>query len=200
VISFLEGTLVAGGPEAVVAIAGCGLSVHLSTRAAAQLPPVGQTVKLWTQLIVREDEWLLCGFLEPGERAMFKLLLSVAGVGPKLALGLLSAAAPAEIAAHLRAGDEKALARLPGIGRKSAARLIVELGQRLPAELADRAGGDGSPTRPAADGELSEPLAVLTSMGLGSGQAEQALRRARTEDASVVESVERWVRAALQRL
>ncbi len=200
-IAYVEGTLLEAGSEAVVAVGGggLGLAVHLSARAAAALPAVGEPVRFWTHLVVREDSWLLFGFPSREERAMFRLLISVSGIGPKLALGLLSAASPAEIAGHLRRGDEKALASLPGIGRKSAARLVVELGQRVPADWSPAVEVAGGAAAEAGQG-LMGAAAVLAAMGLPPAQAERALLAARAVDASLGEDLERWVRAALRRL
>jgi Holliday junction DNA helicase RuvA len=197
-INFVEGILVEGGTEAVVAVGGAfGLDVQLSAHGAAQLPPAGRSVRLWTHLSVREDSWSLFGFVDEAERAMFRLLISVAGVGPKVALGMLSGARASEIALFLRTGDEKALAGLPGIGKKSAARLVVELGNRVP-ESQGAAGAAGSPAP--AEGPQADAAAALGAMGLSPAVAEQALARARRNDAAVAEDVEAWVKAALRNL
>ena len=197
-IAFLEGTLISGGTEAVVSVGGgFGLDVQLSTLSAEKLPAPGEPVRLWTHLTVREDNWSLYGFMEADERAMFRLLISVSGVGPKVALGMLSRAPGRDIAAYLRTGDEKALANLPGIGKKSAARLVVELGQRVPeagiATGVTEAGG----TMP--DG-LAEAMSVLGAMGLAPARAEQALLRARQGDADIDQDLEKWVKKALRHL
>ncbi len=196
--AFVDGILVSGGVEAIVAVGGgIGLDVQLSILSAQQLPPVGERVKLWTHLAVREDQWSLYGFVDPQEREMFRLLITVSGIGPKVALGMLSAMPPAELALHLRAGDEKALTRLPGVGKKSAARLVVELGQRVPqsvGELALNSAAGGA----ASSGLLAEAVAVLAAMGLSTAPAEQALELARRADPAVAKDVEIWVRAALR--
>jgi Holliday junction DNA helicase RuvA len=198
-IAFLEGILVTGGTNAIVSVGGgIGLDVHLSTAAAAGLPVPGEPVRLWTHLVVREDAWSLYGFLDPREREMFRLLQTVSGIGPKVALGMLSKAGAAEIAACLRGGDEAALARLPGIGKKSAARLVVELGNRLPELPAET--GEGSGVGGAARGVTSGAMAVLTAMGLSPGQAELALQRARQTEPEAAADTEAWVRAALRQL
>ncbi len=197
-IAFLEGTLVSGGPEAIVSVGGgVGLDVQLSALSAEQLPAPGQPVHLWTHLAVREDNWSLYGFVEAEERAMFRLLISVSGVGPKVAMGMLSRATGHQIAAYLRTGDEKALIGLPGIGKKSAARLVVELGQRVPEagsqeDMGSAAGGSMAGMGPA--------LAVLVAMGLAPAQAEQALLRARQTDGEIDQDLEKWVKAALQNI
>jgi len=197
-IAFLEGTLVSGGTEAIVSVGGgVGLDVQLSALSAEQLPAPGQPVHLWTHLAVREDNWSLYGFVEAEERAMFRLLISVSGVGPKVAMGMLSRATGHQIAAYLRTGDEKALIGLPGIGKKSAARLVVELGQRVPEagsqeDMGSAAGGSMAGMGPA--------LAVLVAMGLAPAQAEQALLRARQTDAEIDQDLQKWVKAALQNI
>ncbi len=201
-IAFLEGIVVSGGTDAVVSVGGgIGLDVHLSATAAAGLPGPGEPVRLWTHLVVREDAWSLYGFLDPAERAMFRLLQTVSGVGPKVALGMLSKAGAAEIAACLRGGDEAQLARLPGIGKKTAARLVVELGNRI-AELPGASpGGDAGPGAGAARSTgATAALAVLGAMGLPPGQAEQALQRAKQADPEAAADTETWVRAALRQL
>ncbi len=195
-IAICEGILVSPGPEAVVMVGGLGLQVQVSALAAEALPPVGEQVRLWTHLAVREDGWSLYGFPDPAERDMFRLLISVSGIGPKVAMGMLSRAAAADIAAHLAAGDEKALAALPGIGKKSAARLVVELGSRVPAIAA----GEGGHAPEAARGPLHEALEVLGAMGLPPAAAETALRRARDEDPALQDDLERWVKAALRHI
>lgn len=196
-IAFLDGILAAGGTEAVISIGGgIGLNVQLSARSANGLPAVGQPVKVWTHLAVREDNWALYGFIEAEERAMFRLLISVTGVGPKVAMGILSKASGEEIAQALRTGDEKALIRLPGIGKKSAARLILELGQRIPESVLGGMDISGSDT--GAGGSLSDALSVLQAMGLAPAAAEQALLKARQSNPQVSEDLEAWVRAALR--
>ena len=198
-IAFVDGTVTQAGREAVIAIAGGGvaLDVLLSERGAEQLPAVGEQVRLWTHLSVREDGWTLFGFPSLDERAMFRLLVTVSGIGPKVALGMLSGADPATIARYLHTGDEKSLARLPGIGKKSAARLVVELGQRVPAALQGDAGeGAGGGAAPAG-GPLHEALDVLQAMGLQRAHAETLLQQSRRAHPELADDVQAWVRAAL---
>lgn len=195
-IAYVDGTLVQAGREAVVAVAdgAVGLDLLLSERGAAALPTVGARVKLWTHLSVREDGWTLFGFPTLAERAMFRMLVTVSGIGPRVALGMLSGAAPDDIARSLATGDEKALARLPGIGKKSAARLVVELGQRVAGQLAPADAVNGGVMPP---GALLEALDVLTAMGLAPAQAEVLLRQTSAARPEVAEDVQAWVRAAL---
>lgn len=195
-IAFLEGTLVSGGTSAVVAVGGgIGLDVTLSAQSAEQLPAPGESVRLWTHLAVREDNWSLYGFVQSEERAMFRLLISVSGVGPKVAMGMLSRAPAQDIAAALQSGDEKSLQALPGIGKKSAARLVIELGERVPdMKMMVAAAGGG------ARGGMAEAVSILGAMGLPGVRAEAALAKARQQDAALSEDMEAWVRVALQLL
>ncbi len=195
-IAFLEGTLVSGGTSAVVAVGGgIGLDVTLSAQSAEQLPSPGESVRLWTHLAVREDNWSLYGFVQSEERAMFRLLISVSGVGPKVAMGMLSRAPAQDIAAALQSGDEKSLQALPGIGKKSAARLVIELGERVPdMKMMVAAAGGG------ARGGMAEAVSILGAMGLPGVRAEAALAKARQQDAALSEDMEAWVRVALQLL
>ncbi len=201
-IATLEGLLVRRGPDCLVEVGGLGLAVTVPAGCAAALPAAGEQVRLWTHLAVREDAWTLYGFLDPDELTLFRLLISVTGVGPKLALGILSGAPATTIAHALHTGDEKTLATLPGIGRKSAARLVVELGSRVPPALL----AAGTPAAAASrDGDLvhpNEPVArdLLGAMGLPAARAGQLLREALREDAALGEDPVAWVRAALRRL
>ncbi len=197
-IAFVDGTVTQAGREAVIAIAGggVGLDVLLSERGAEQLPAVGEQVRLWTHLSVREDGWTLFGFPSLDERAMFRLLVTVSGIGPKVALGMLSGADPATIARYLHTGDEKSLAKLPGIGKKSAARLVVELGQRVPSALQGGGEDTGGASAPVG-GPLHEALDVLQAMGLQRNHAETLLQQSRRAKPELADDVQAWVRAAL---
>jgi Holliday junction DNA helicase RuvA len=196
-IAYIEGTVVSGGTEAVVAVGGgMGLDVTVSAQSAEQLPAPGESVRLWTHLAVREDNWSLYGFVQSEERAMFRLLISVSGVGPKVAMGMLSRASAKDIAAALQTGDEKSLQALPGIGKKSAARLVVELGERVPDLKMMEAAAGGQ----AARSGLAEAVSILGAMGLPPVRAEGALAKARSQDAALTDDMEAWVRVALQLL
>lgn len=127
-IGRLAGTLVAVEPEAVlVDVNGVGYVVGVSTRTLAALPPPGAAVTLTIETMVREDAITLYGFLDPAERAAFRTLLTVQGVGAKVALALLGAFSPGQIAAAVATGDAKTLTRASGVGARLAARLVTEL-------------------------------------------------------------------------
>ncbi|MBU1072842.1 Holliday junction branch migration protein RuvA [bacterium] len=201
-IASVEGVLQSRGKTCVVTVGGLGLAVTITAGAAAALPPVGDTIKLWTHLSVRDDGWTLYGFTDPDELVLFRLLISVSGVGPKLALGMLAGATAPAIAHALQTGDEKALVAMPGIGRKSAARLIVELGQKVPPALL--AAGPRTPRDSAEPGDeppnMAVALELLGAMGLTGDRAGRILRAAVCEDRELAADPVRWVRAALREL
>lgn len=131
-IVHLTGTVVVALPSRVVIdVGGVGYEVIPTPRAIADIR-VGSVATIQIFQIFREDSQTLYGFVDQSERAMFETLQKVAGVGPKLALTILAATTPDQLALALSNGDESALIRIPGVGKKSAARLILELADRLP--------------------------------------------------------------------
>ena len=182
-IAFLRGTLdekrlVPAPPAAVLDVGGVGyeLSVPLSTFDA--LPRVGAECRLEVSEIIREDAHLLFGFATAAEKSLFELLQSVSGVGPKTALSAVSGLPPAELRAAVASGDAKALARLPGVGKRTAERICVELRGKidpLEAAAASAAGKSGAPAA-AAPLAASARDAVLALVQLG--QTEEAASRA----------------------
>jgi len=135
-ISRLSGTLLEKQPpQIVIDVHGVGYEVDVSMQTFYNLPAIGSAVQLYTQLIVREDAHLLFGFAERDERAAFRQLLKVSGIGAKTALGILSAMSVAELAQAVAQEDVKRLSSAPGIGKKTAERMVLELRGKL-------AGGD----------------------------------------------------------
>lgn len=131
-ITHLRGALTGKRPElAVVDVHGVGYRVFIPLSTFANLPPVGEAVHFFTITYVREDTFLLYGFLTEEERALFNLLLTVTGIGPKLALAVLSALTPGEAVEAIAREDLTKLARVSGIGRRLAQRLVMELKDRL---------------------------------------------------------------------
>ncbi len=151
----------------VVDVNGLGYLVHVPTSTA--LPAPGRTADLHTVLVVREDAHTLYGFATAEERELFDLLRSSSGVGPKLALAALSALRPAALRTALADGDLPTLTSVPGIGRKVAERLVLELGDRIaPAESVPSAVGD--------PGGLAEVRAALAGFGFTPAEVARALR------------------------
>jgi Holliday junction DNA helicase RuvA len=194
VIDFLEGRLVVNEPtRAVIDCQGIGyeLLIPLSTHDA--LPTVGVVARLLTVLIVRDDAYLLCGFASPDERSMFKLLTSVTGVGPKIALMAISRVPLQELANSITTGDITAVQRLPGVGRKLAARIIAELQESM-----SIGGGvglsspGGEATGPSA---VAEAQSALIGLGYGPNEARRVVAAVAREHPTA--DVETLIRTAI---
>ncbi|MCS7267028.1 MAG: Holliday junction branch migration protein RuvA [Geminicoccaceae bacterium] len=178
-IAFLRGRVAAVGDDHLVLdVNGVGYLVHTCARTLQRLPRTGETVELWIETIVREDAILLYGFLEPAERAWFRLLQTVQGVGAKLALQLLGRFAPDELATAIAARDRVTLARAPGVGLRLAGRLVAELAERV-AEMPRTPRTTEPATEGAGEGPAAEALAALLRLGFPRAEAVSALARAR---------------------
>ena len=177
-IAFLKGHLAEKKPtEAIIDVAGVGYRAFIPTSTFERLPEHGQPVRLLIHHYVREDAVHLYGFYTDAERKAFETMLAVTGVGPKLALAALSAMSPADLRTHVVAGDAGFLTSIPGVGRKTAERLIVELRDRFAAidGLEDLA----STGRPSSAGDVAaraDALAALEQLGYSRAAAEKALR------------------------
>ena len=174
--------------SAVVDVNGVGMLV-LCTPATLAGIRHGQSVTLHTHLVVREDSLTLFGFASAGERDTFETLQSVQGVGPKLALAMLAVHPPEQLAAAVAAGDRAALERVPGVGAKVAARLLLELGGKLVVDAAPAAVGDAR----------DQVTDALVSLGWNAKAAQSAVD-AVTEGPIGESDVPATLRAALQRL
>ena len=189
-IASVRGTLVMlDGERAVIEVGGLGLEVLASSRTLGGLAPHrGEEVSLHTNLNVREDALQLFGFRDPGERTFFLWLTAVSGVGPKVALAVLSGYPVAELELAVARDDVKKFESISGIGKKLAARLVVELKDKvgeLPPVSAGEAEGTGGPAQ--AD-HFIEARSALQNLGLSLREAEEALRGA-PEDAPLEELV-----------
>ena len=174
-------------PFLVIDVHGVGYEVEAPLSVFDQLPDTGASVTVLTHLVVREDAQALYGFLREADRRLFRDLLKVSGVGPRLALAILSGVSSDDFALMVEAGDSQALTRLPGIGKKTAERLVLEMRGRLP----EAESGDGSAV--AADAG-AEARAALTALGYSSTEA---LKMVRAVDDSNLGS-EALIRAALK--
>jgi len=193
-IASLRGTLASREPVVLVEIAGIGLAVRVSARTAARLPDLGQEVSLLTYLHVREDQLALYGFASARERQLFLLLLGVSGIGPRMALQLMSSAPHEEFERAIRDGNNAYLVKLPGLGKKTAARLVVELQSKLEESVIQTEAGARVDPEPM----FEEAVLALASLGLTHRSARDAVERVdrgRLGDAPRVEDI---VKAALQ--
>ena len=160
-ISCLRGFLYEIGQESIIIdLNGLGLEVILHQRALADLPPAGESLFLHTHLQVLENDFKLYGFLEKEELKLFKTLLGVSGMGAKGAMNILAALDPLGFYQAIASADEKTLIKIPGIGKKSAGRLIFELQQKLPEFSLDPVGVQGGAM-------VEEVLQALESLGYG---------------------------------
>jgi Holliday junction DNA helicase RuvA len=196
-IGFLRGVLVTKAPpQLVVDVNGVGYEVDAPMSTFYSLPAVGAQVKLLTHLIVREDAHLLYAFATDDERRLFRALLKVTGVGPKVALGVLSGITLEAFLQCLEAEDANALVRIPGIGRKTAERIIIELRDRAKA-LASEGGTEFLPGATAAPvGAQAEAFSALVALGYKPPEVTRLLKTVATEGAST----EDLIRKALQQV
>lgn len=178
-ITSLQGTLVSATPlHAIVELNGIGYEVNIPLTTAERLPSPGNIVKLHTLIVYREDAHTLYGFASPADRDFFRLMIeNVSGVGPKLALTIMSRLSLPLLEGAIRAGDTATLAKCPGIGRKTAERLVVELKARVGA-VADAAGAPGGAVPTAGSEAHRDAVAALIALGFKGAEADQAVRRA----------------------
>lgn len=174
----LTGTLLSSTPlGAVIETNGIAYEVHVPLTTAERLPAPGGTVRLHTHVVYREDAQLLFGFQTPEERDFFRLLVEkVSGIGPKLALSVLSRLSLPVLQGAIVAGDIGLLAKCPGIGRKTAERLVMELRDKLGAAPGDAApGGSAGPALP---DKLRDAVLALVALGYKAAEADKAVRNA----------------------
>lgn len=176
-IAFLKGTLAGKTPTTVfLDVHGVGFALGVSQTTLSKLPEVGAPAQLYTYMQVREDAMTLFGFLSLEEKALFERLISVSGVGPKVALAALSAYAPDSLANAIASQDVAAVQRIPGVGKKTASRIILELKGSLDQGLAGLF-DEGSPAQ-TVNVHLQAAHEALLSMGFTSAEADLALKDA----------------------
>jgi Holliday junction DNA helicase RuvA len=195
-IGTLTGVLAAKSPpHLLLEVGGVGYEVEAPMSTFYALPALGERTRLLTHLVVREDAHVLYGFATGEERALFRNLLKVSGVGPRIALAILSGGTAATFAHAVRERDATALTRIPGVGRKIAERLIVEMRDRL--ELADTVPVDGGAgAGPVAHGAEAEAYGALVSLGYKPVEATRLLKGVGAASAGL--STEELIRRALQ--
>lgn len=181
-IGRLRGTLVRKEPPVLmVDVGGVGYECEAPMTTFYDLPPLGENVTLYTHLVAREDALALYGFARESQRRLFRNLLKVSGVGPRVALAVLSGLSDEEFVHCVRQGNTARLAEVPGIGRKTAERLIMEMRDKLPAAPREAlpAGtqtGDGGAADP-----VSEAVSALVALGYKPNEASQMVRRVKAE-------------------
>jgi Holliday junction DNA helicase RuvA len=185
-IALVEGTVAErSGDRAVLMAGGVGYELFVSAATMASLPPAGRTARLLTHLHVRDDAMVLYGFATAGERELFRLLTGVNGIGPKMALAVLSVLTPDSFRRAVLDGDPDVITVVPGVGKKVAARIVLDLKEKMGGEV----------ELPGA-GPLAEVRDALAAMGLSPQEIQEAMVDVDGDGAPV----EILLRRALQRV
>ena len=202
-ISYIKGELAGVTEEkAIIEAGGIGYGIYMPGKDLAQLPGIGEQLKVHTYLNVREDAMQLFGFLTGDELEVFRVLITVNGIGPKGGLGILSALSADELRFAVMAGDVKAITAAPGIGKKTAERLILDLKDKLkmedilerqPEEADLRSGTVGNDVQ-------TEAVEALVSLGYGSAESLRAVREAVKENQETELGAEALLKIALKKM
>lgn len=193
-IGFLRGLVhEKQAPLLVIDVNGVGYDVETPMSSFFNLPAVGEQVVIRTHLVVREDAHILFGFLTEDERAMFRSLIKVNGVGPKVALGILSGVSVADFCLWITDSNVAALVKLPGIGKKTAERLIIDMRDRLPAQTGGSSCAAAGVVTPQTS-PMDEAISALVALGYKPQDAEKRVRAVAQEGANS----EQMIRSALQ--
>jgi Holliday junction DNA helicase RuvA len=200
-IAFIRGALVEALPSVVVVdVGGVGYEALIPLSSFDKLPELGEQVHLLTHLAVREDAHTLYAFMSEGEREIFRLLVgAVSGIGPKIALNVLSGMSVDSFRASVAAGDDKSLAKISGIGKKTAQRIVVELKDKIGKTVAAAAkSGEAGAATVVGEQKLNDAVMALAALGFKAGDATESVKAAQAmlgPDAAV----EDLVRAALKK-
>ena len=185
-ISYVKGALSEKSGDRIVVEAGpVGLGIYVPLSVLEVLPPLGEEVKIYTYLQVREDDLSLYGFLNRQDLDMFRRLIGVNGIGPKGALGILSALSPDDLRLAILTGDAKAISKAPGVGAKTAQRIILDLKDKVSAEemLASVADTDERTSVPLMQEAGREAATALVALGYSNLEASKAVKNVQiTED------------------
>lgn len=198
-IARVNGTLLQRKNDSVVVnLSGLGLRIESAPRIIAQLPATGEEVALYTHMHVRENELTLFGFNLEEEMHLFSLLITVSGIGPKIALQILEALDPSSFALAVLQGDVKSLTQAKGIGKKGAERIILELKDKVAkAGFTVESEFLARPDQLASTGAVSDAINALVVLGYSSKEAEAALKNLSVSEEDDVESL---LRKALRKL
>jgi Holliday junction DNA helicase RuvA len=179
-IALLRGTLVEKHPNQVILdVGGVGYDVIVPVSTFSKMPDAGSEVRLRIHTHVREDVLALYGFISVDEKNLFEKLIGVSGIGPGLAVKVLSGMDSSELVLAIRRGELEKLVRIPGVGKKTAERIVLELRDKLPAPVGD----DQVAARPAFSALDEDVMSALLNLGCARPQAETAIRKARAAGA-----------------
>lgn len=195
-IAQLRGILVEKtSTEIVVDCGGVGYVAAVSVTTSSQLPSLGEKVVVPTLMVVREDAIQLFGFCDDAERSVFKLLISIPGIGPKIALGILSSISLVDLRDTIASGNLAYLQKLPGIGKKTAERILIELRDKIGAV---QTGVGEAETMTASVGAQQEAIAALVALGYTRPIAEKAIRQALADNPGISFTADVLIRKALR--
>ncbi len=201
-ISYIRGELAEVAEDSVIVeVGGVGYRIYMSGQAMTMLPAMGEQVKIHTYLNVKEDAMQLYGFLTRDDLHIFRLLIGVSGIGPKGGLSILSSLSPDDLRFAVLSGDAKAISKAPGIGKKTAEKLIIELKDKLRIEdtlerLSDTP--DAADIHPGiSSANQSEAVQALVALGYGSTEALKAVKKANPDPEDSVETI---LKAALKQM
>ena len=193
-ISVIRGELAAVEEDkAVIDVGGVGYGVFMSGQALSLLPPAGNEVKVYTYLNVKEDAMQLFGFLTREDLEIFRLVIGVSGIGPKGGLNILSCLSPDELRFAVLSGDAKAISAAPGIGKKTAEKLILELKDKMKIEDVLEHAAHGGEVPDAVSGSSdsgmqAEAVQALVALGYGSAESMRAVKKT-SPDCGTVEDI-----------
>lgn len=191
-IGFLRGEVAAVGTDiAVIDVGGVGYNVFMPASALCMLPPVGCETKVYTYLSVHEDAMTLFGFLNPDDLAFFKKLISVSGVGPKFALGALSTFSASDLKVAILSQDAKTISKAPGIGLKTAQKIILELKDKVSYEdvVSFNEKGDIGNKDTALSEAMQMATEALTALGYSATDSLRAVRNCKCNEDDDVEAI-----------
>lgn len=194
---YITGKLIEKSPvRVVIDIHGIGYLIQISVTTHADLPTLGETVKLLTYFVVREDAQILYGFSSEEERELFKLLISVNGIGPKMAMSILSGLSLSELKRAIVEGLLPVLTGISGVGKKTAERIVIELREKVVLDRQEHV-RSSSMSRDAEDGVSGDALQALIQLGYKKQNAKDAIQKVLKSNGEKV-SVEDLIRASLK--
>ena len=189
---------------AIVDVGGVGMNVFISGSTMDRMPGIGEAVKLYTYTSVKEDSFTLYGFLSRDELSLFKKLISVNGIGPKGGLSILSVMTPDDLRFAIMAGDAGTISKAPGVGKKTAERITLELRDKIKATEDDMLRSSSAVTLDDLTGEASsardEAVAALVALGYNSSDAMKAVRKVLAENDSASGDTEMLLKLALKEM
>lgn len=191
--------------NAVIDVNGIGYNVNISGSTMDRMPGIGEVVKLYTYTNVKEDTFSLFGFLSRDELNLFKMLITVSGIGPKGGLSILSVMTPDDLRFAIMAGDSKSISAAPGIGKKTAERITLELRDKVKLSEDDMLGGSVAPISSAGVSEgvnpaRDEAVAALVALGYNSTDSMKAVRKVLAANPAAGDDTEALLKLALKEM